>query len=81
MGQFRPYLLGRPFTVQIDHSALQWLYSFKEPEGQVARWLESLAEADEQAQDIASPADNIRRSTRQLAQRQPSERLGTWVYF
>eukprot|EP00731_Ephydatia_muelleri_P035359 Em0116g11a len=24
--------------------ALQWLYSFKEPEGQVARWLESLAE-------------------------------------
>eukprot|EP00731_Ephydatia_muelleri_P003480 Em0001g3480a len=43
-GQFRPYLLGRPFTVRTDHSALQWLYSFKEPEGQVARWLESLAE-------------------------------------
>eukprot|EP00731_Ephydatia_muelleri_P019467 Em0012g292a len=45
-GQFRPYLLGRPFTVRKDHSALQWLYSFKEPEGQVARWLESLAEYD-----------------------------------
>eukprot|EP00731_Ephydatia_muelleri_P008911 Em0004g1249a len=44
VGQFRPYLLGRPFTVRTDHSALQWLYSFKEPEGQVARWLESLAE-------------------------------------
>ena len=38
VGQFRPYLLGR---VRTDHSALQ---SFKEPEGQVARWLESLAE-------------------------------------
>eukprot|EP00731_Ephydatia_muelleri_P036715 Em0310g4a len=44
VGQFRPYLLGRPFIVRTDHSALQWLYSFKEPEGQVARWLESLAE-------------------------------------
>ena len=39
VGQFCPYLLGRPFTMQTDHSALQWLYSFKEPEGQVARWL------------------------------------------
>ena len=46
VGQFRPYLLGRPSTVRTDHSALQWLYSFKEPEGQVARWLESLAEYD-----------------------------------
>ena len=46
VGQFRPYLLGRPFTVQTDHSALQWLYSFKEPKEQVARWLESLAEYD-----------------------------------
>ena len=40
--------------------------------------VEPLAEADEQAQDIAPPTDNIRRSTRQ---RWPPERLGTWVYF
>ena len=43
---FRPYLYGRHFTVRTDHSSLQWLLNFKEPEGQVARWLESLSEYD-----------------------------------
>ena len=38
----RYYLCGLPFTVKTDHSALQWLMTFKEPEGQVARWLEEL---------------------------------------
>ncbi len=41
---FRPYLLGRQFHVRTDHSSLQWLYNIREPEGQVARWLERLAE-------------------------------------
>ena len=40
--------------------------------------VEPLVEADEQAQGVALPADNIRRSTRQ---RRPPERLGTWVYY
>ena len=30
---FRPYLLGRHFVLRTDHSALQWIYSMKEPEG------------------------------------------------
>ena len=42
--QFRNYLLGRPFTVRTDHSALQWLRRTPEPIGQQARWLEMLEE-------------------------------------
>eukprot|EP00731_Ephydatia_muelleri_P034012 Em0044g32a len=44
--QFRAYLWGRRFIVRTDHSALRWLRSFKDPQGQVARWLEILAEFD-----------------------------------
>ena len=43
---FRFYILGRRFFVRTDHSALQWLRNFKEPVGQMARWLERLAEYD-----------------------------------
>ena len=43
---FRPYLLGRHFTLRSDHGSLTWLCNFKEPEGQLARWLEKLQECD-----------------------------------
>ena len=43
---FRPYLLGHHFTLRTDHSSLQWIYSMKEPEGQLARWLEQIQEFD-----------------------------------
>ena len=40
---FRHYLYGREFTVRTDHGSLRWLMNFKNPEGQVARWLEVLS--------------------------------------
>ena len=43
---FRPYLLGSRFLLRTDHSSLTWLWNFKEPEGQIARWLERLQEYD-----------------------------------
>ena len=43
---YRPYLWGRRFVVRTDHNSLQWLRNFKEPQGQVARWLDILAEYD-----------------------------------
>ena len=39
---FHYYLYGQQFTLRTDHSALKWLSSFQRPEGQMARWLESL---------------------------------------
>lgn len=44
--QFRHYLLGRSFTIRTDHSSLTWLLHFKEPQGQIARWLEELSQYD-----------------------------------
>jgi len=41
---FRPYLLGHQFLLRTDHGSLTWLQSFKEPEGQLARWVEQLQE-------------------------------------
>jgi predicted aspartyl protease len=43
---FRKYLLGRKFQLRTDHAALRWLLNFKNPEGQVARWIEQLQEYD-----------------------------------
>ena len=40
---FKSYLLGRRFTVRSDHGSLRWLLNFRNPTGQVARWLERMA--------------------------------------
>ena len=42
--QYRHYLVGRPFTVRTDHASLVWLVRFKEPQGQLARWMEELSQ-------------------------------------
>ena len=39
---FHAYLYGRKFQLRTDHAALQWLLHFHCPEGQVARWIQSL---------------------------------------
>lgn len=40
---FKQYLLGREFTLRTDHGSLVWLHKFKDPDGQIARWLQQLA--------------------------------------
>ena len=41
---FRHYLYGQRVRVRTDHSALKWLLNFKNPEGQLARWLEVITQ-------------------------------------
>ena len=42
--QFRHFLLGRHFILRTDHNSLTWLLSFKNIEGQLARWIEELSQ-------------------------------------
>lgn len=41
---FRHYLYGQDVKVRTDHGALRWLMEFKNPEGQLARWLEVISQ-------------------------------------
>ena len=43
---FRNYLLGQKFLIVTDHRALTLLYSFKEPDGLLTRWIEKLGQFD-----------------------------------
>ena len=43
---FHHYLYGMKFLIRTDHGALRWLMRFKNPEGQVARWIEVLGNYD-----------------------------------
>ena len=43
---FKDYLLGKHFKVRTDHWSLKYLKRFKEPEGQLARWLDFLQPFD-----------------------------------
>ena len=44
--QYHPYLTGQRFLLRTDHGSLTWLHNFREPEDQLARWLERLQELD-----------------------------------
>lgn len=43
---FHKYLYGQKFVLRTDHAALRWLINFREPEGQLARWIEELQSYD-----------------------------------
>lgn len=55
---FHHYLYGRKFTVGSDHEALSWLFNFKNPEGQLARWFEVLASYDFKIEHRAGRSHN-----------------------
>ena len=44
--KFHYYLYGQRFVVRTDHASLKWLFNFRQPEGQIARWLQKLQEYD-----------------------------------
>eukprot|EP00731_Ephydatia_muelleri_P026442 Em0018g542a len=68
---FRPYLYGKRFTLRTDHNCLKWLHNFKEPEGQVARWLEVLAEFN----------DEVVHHPGHLGVRKTVEKIQHWFYW
>ncbi|GBN55575.1 Retrovirus-related Pol polyprotein from transposon 297 [Araneus ventricosus] len=43
---FHHYLYGQKFLLWTDHASLRWLLNFKEPEDQIARWIQRLQEYD-----------------------------------
>lgn len=43
---YRHYLYGRRFMIRTDHGSLRWLFNFKDPQGQLARWIETLSTFD-----------------------------------
>ena len=62
---FRHYLYGQRVRVRTDHGALRWLLNFKNPEGQLARWLEVITQyqltLEHRAGRIHSNADGMSR--------------------
>jgi hypothetical protein len=55
---FNHYLYGRKFKVRSNHGALSWLFNFKNPEGQLARWFEVLASYDLKIEHRAGRSHN-----------------------
>ena len=43
---FRPYLLGRKFTIYTDHRPLVWLFKLRGPNSKLVRWRLKLEECD-----------------------------------
>jgi hypothetical protein len=44
--QFRPYVLGRHFTIVTNHKPLKWVFSVKDPSSRLLRWRIKLEQYD-----------------------------------
>ncbi|GBM52961.1 Retrovirus-related Pol polyprotein from transposon 297 [Araneus ventricosus] len=53
---FHRYIYGQKFLLLTDHASLRWLLNFKEPEGQIARWIQRLQEYDFETQLRKGPS-------------------------
>ena len=65
MKHFKHYLYVKRFRLRTDHASLKWLFRFKQPEGQIARWLEMLGsyefDIQHRARKLHSNADALSR--------------------
>ena len=43
---FKHFLLAKKFLLRSDHGSLYWLFNWRDPEGQIARWLSILGPYD-----------------------------------
>ena len=57
---FRHYLLGKKFLVRTDHGSLCWLMNFKNPDGQMARWIEIFAPFDFEIHTVQAKSMKMR---------------------
>ena len=78
MKYFRHYLYGKVFRARKDHGSLRWLTNFKDPEGQIARWLEILSsysmKIEHRPGRLHRNADGLsRRPCKQCGQKIPDE--------
>ena len=75
MDHFRYYLVGQKLRLRTDNHSLVWLMSFKEPQGQVARWLGRLqydSEIQRRPRTLHNNADALSRRPRRQHGNSPS---------
>jgi len=73
---FHHYLYGRKFKIRTDHFSFKWLMSFKDLEGQLARWLERLQQYEF---ETIHPKGHLHQNADGLSRR-PCSELGCAYY-
>lgn len=63
---FHHYLYGKKFVIRTDHTSLRWLMSFRNLEGQLARWLKQIQQYDF---EIIHRKENLHRNADGLSRR------------